>query len=528
MILSDNSFKYFSGTPVYILAILCLAYVLFFQGLGDIALWDPDEPRQAIMAQEMIARSDYIHPYLNGQPYLEKPPLYPWLIVLAAKFTGGVNELASRAPAAFSATLLLLVAFFLGKLLKDQGSGLLGAIILATNYQFLSNARESVMDMTFSFFIGLSIYLGYRALLKQSILFVILFSLSSALAILTKGPVGLIIPLATMIICIFVEKRPKKQIIWFVAGCALSVLLASVWFFLAGESYWKEFILRQNLVRYTKGFDHIEPLYYYFPKLLVNFLPWSLALPFAVHYAVKKRLILPLAWFIFTFVFYMFSQSKRAIYLLSCYPACAILCSIYLKDQWAHLIEQGWSRRLLQYFAAVLILVPLASAVAVNVLPLEKVAIFREIPFRLYVSLSALFIGGIYFLGMLMKRSPQKSLLAFCAYLTIAGIFYHVSYMPIMDRNFKSPRLILNGLPLTQTVPIYTFGFNSAGLIFYVGRPITMVSNPTQLKDNEEKSILIVEDKMLKPVEENISRHFLPIKNTEYEKSRFTVFQKMP
>jgi 4-amino-4-deoxy-L-arabinose transferase-like glycosyltransferase len=527
MILSGHPFKYFSSTHVCILVILCLAYVLFFLGLGDIALWDPDEPRQAIMAQEMIARSDYIHPYLNGQPYLEKPPLYSWLIVLAAKFTGSVNELASRSPAAFSAALLLLITFLLCKSLKDQESGFLAAIILATNYQFLSNARESVMDMTFALFIGLSVYLGYRALLKQSILLVILSSLFSALAILTKGPVGLIIPLATIIICIFIEKRPKKQIVWFVAWSTLSVALASAWFFLAGENYWKEFILRQNLVRYTKGFDHIEPFYYYFPKLLINFFPWSLALPFAVHHAVKKRLILPLAWFMFTFIFYMFSQSKRAIYLLSCYPACAILCGVYLKDRWAHLVEQEWSNRLLQCFAVIVILVPLTCAVAVNILPLEKIAIFRQIPFRLYGLLAALFAGGIYFLGMLMKRSPQKSLLAFCTYLTIAGIFYHVSYMPIMDKHFKSPRLILDGLPSMQTTPVYTYGFTSAGLIFYVGRPITMANNTTQLMDIKEKNILILEDKIFRSVEEHISRHFLPIKRTEYDKSRFTVFQKM-
>ena len=60
-----------------ILTILALAFVLFFLHLGDTSLWDPDEPRQAIMAHEMMDRGDYIHPYLNGGPYLEKPPLYP-------------------------------------------------------------------------------------------------------------------------------------------------------------------------------------------------------------------------------------------------------------------------------------------------------------------------------------------------------------------------------------------------------------------------------------------------------------------
>ena len=51
--------------------IAAIAYLLFFQGLGRSSLWDPDEPRQAIEAREMMERADYIHPYLNGEPYLE-------------------------------------------------------------------------------------------------------------------------------------------------------------------------------------------------------------------------------------------------------------------------------------------------------------------------------------------------------------------------------------------------------------------------------------------------------------------------
>ena len=59
-----------------ILTVLLIAYALFVHNLGNISLWDPDEPRQAIMAREMMDRSDYIHPYLNGIPYAEKPPLF--------------------------------------------------------------------------------------------------------------------------------------------------------------------------------------------------------------------------------------------------------------------------------------------------------------------------------------------------------------------------------------------------------------------------------------------------------------------
>ncbi len=65
------------------------------------------------MAREMIARGDYVHPYLNGIPYLEKPPLHPWLIVAAAKVTGRVNEFSARFPSAMAAILLLLLVYFL-------------------------------------------------------------------------------------------------------------------------------------------------------------------------------------------------------------------------------------------------------------------------------------------------------------------------------------------------------------------------------------------------------------------------------
>ena len=145
-------------TKVFIL--LCLTGLLFFYNLGATALWDPDEPRQAIMAREMMERNDYVHPYLNGKPYLEKPPFYPWMIMAVSKATGALNEFSSRVPAAASATILVLVTFMLGSVLLDAQGGLIGAAILATNYQFLSNARESVMDMTFAFFIGLTIYLS--------------------------------------------------------------------------------------------------------------------------------------------------------------------------------------------------------------------------------------------------------------------------------------------------------------------------------------------------------------------------------
>ncbi|HBZ36047.1 MAG TPA: glycosyl transferase family 39, partial [Rikenellaceae bacterium] len=97
-----------------LIIIILTCYLLFIQNLGGIALWDPDEPRQAIMAKEMMDRKDYIHPYLNGKPYLEKPPLYPWMIIAASKIKGTVDEFSSRLPAAISATILVIITYYVG------------------------------------------------------------------------------------------------------------------------------------------------------------------------------------------------------------------------------------------------------------------------------------------------------------------------------------------------------------------------------------------------------------------------------
>ena len=334
------------------LVILGLAYVLFIHGLGSVTLWDPDEPRQAIMAREMIERGDYVHPYLNGSPYLEKPPLYSWAIVLVSKITGKVDEFSSRLPSALAAAMLLLVTYFLGRRLDHEVSGFLSALILATNYQFLGNARESVMDMTFAFFIGLAIFLGYRCMEKERREILPFALLPCAFAIITKGPAGLVIPVAVLFLYSIATKRFKSMFVPLAASCLLSVALSSIWFILAGKAYTSEFVLRQNITRYVTGFDHVEPFTYYFYKLFVNFLPWSVALPFAAFFAYKRRLWLPLIWLIFTFLFFDISKSKRAIYLLSCYPAAALLVGIYLKEQWYALLKKNGQRSSSMYAAS--------------------------------------------------------------------------------------------------------------------------------------------------------------------------------
>jgi 4-amino-4-deoxy-L-arabinose transferase-like glycosyltransferase len=503
------------------LVILGLAYILFIHGLGSVTLWDPDEPRQAIMAREMIERTDYVHPYLNGVPYLEKPPLYSWAIVLVSKITGKTDEFSSRLPSALAATMLLLLTYFLGRRLDHEVSGFLSALILATNYQFLGNARESVMDMTFAFFIGLAIFLGYICMEKEKRELLPFALLPCAFAILTKGPAGLVIPVAVLFFYSLATKRLKTMFVPLVASCLLSVALASIWFILAGKAYTVEFVLHQNIARYTTGFDHIEPLTYYFRKLFVNFLPWSVALPFAAFFAYKRRLWLPLIWLIFTFFFFDISKSKRAIYLLSCYPACALLVGIYLKEQWYALVEKKWTTVVLSFFGLTLLAVPALLFPAIHRVPFLAEMFGKDMLFPAVI-VAVLSVSGIGFLLSIIWKSPAKGFLALFIYLCFLGFLYHFLYMPAMDKNGKSITFLTDEIKDARTTPIYMYGFNSPALIFYVRKPIHILKDPSEVPAKKDDIVVAVEDKGDNA--DQFRKLFSFEKSVRYEGDKYVIF----
>lgn len=505
--------------------LIILAGILFFFNLGVTSLWDPDEPRQAIMAREMIDRGDYIRPYLNGIPYLEKPPFYPWMIIAAAKMAGTVDEFTSRAPSAVAALFLVIITFLLGCRLADDRAGFLSGLILATNYQFLANARESVMDMTFAFFIGLSIYLAFISLEKDKRLAFVLSFIPGAFAILTKGPAGLVIPAGVVFVLLIFKGQFKRYIMHLILGCLLATAIAAVWFLAAGESYIREFIFHQNFTRYTNAFDHVESPWYYIHKLFINFMPWSLFLPFAFFGAFKRRYTLPLVWFVLIFLFFEFSQSKRAIYLLSAYPALALITGLYLRDSWQSLVSKGWTNTLLKIFACLLACLPIVAVIAINVLPKADVAVFKEGPWSLYVYLAILMLAGAGFFASLVKKRHDFAISCFLFFVVFSGFFYSAYYMPLIDRASKSLTLITDPLGEYKTTKkIYTLGFNSAGIIFYIGKPITMIRDIKEIKPNENDILLIVEEKPTRNLRDALEKSFVPINKVKYEKDEYIFY----
>ncbi|HEY3278361.1 MAG TPA: glycosyltransferase family 39 protein [Syntrophorhabdaceae bacterium] len=513
------------GTSLKILMLILLSYVLLVHNLGGVALWDPDEPRQAIVAREMVERNDYIHTYLNGEPNRWKPPFYSWMIILASKVTGNIDELASKAPSAIAAGLLVLITFFLGSHLVDTSTGFLSAMVLLTNYQFLGNARESVMDMTFAFFIGLTVFLNYLAIKKDNRWQLVLSFIPASLAILTKGPAGLLIPACVIFIYLMVTKKVKRFTLTFACGCFFSLSLAMIWFLLAGREYINEIILTQSFTRYVNAFDHQENLFYYFHKLFFNFLPWSILLPFSIYHAFRQKYWLPLIWFLFTFLFFEISTSKRAIYLLSVYPASALLCGFYIRDSWSRLVKASKTNMFLRVFAFLLVTLPLGAVVALFNLQNETVTEFRTNP-SVYVYIALIFMAGAIFLYTLVKNCEKGSLFLLFAYLILIAISHNFCYLPIMDKAFKSPRLITDSMKdFSKGKDVFLYGDNSAGLIFYIGKPTKLLHRAEDIKKYAKtESVLVITEDDAKYVAPYLDKFYYPIKKVNYEREAYILY----
>ncbi len=152
------------GRLVELAWVTLVAAVVSFAGIGSHTLWTPDEPRDAVFGKTMLVTHDWVVPRLNGQPFLEKPPL-TWWLQAAAYRTFGVSDTVARVPSAACATLTLLATFLLARWLTDRASaGWLAAGALASMAEFGEDMRRAIVDPPLVLTVTLA-YAGFALLL---------------------------------------------------------------------------------------------------------------------------------------------------------------------------------------------------------------------------------------------------------------------------------------------------------------------------------------------------------------------------
>ncbi|HXK59276.1 MAG TPA: glycosyltransferase family 39 protein [Acidobacteriota bacterium] len=455
------------------LAILALP---FFVVLDESALWDANEAFYVQTPREMLERGDWLVPYFNGQPRLNKPPLSYWLVgVFYSLF--GVSLFWERLVLAALGFGSVLLTYRAGTLLFDSRTALLAAGIAATSFRLLMLSRRLLIDVLLLFCL-LAVLLFFLKWLKHGrsggLYGAAVFL---GLAFLAKGPVALLAPFFLGLFLLYYRKKVSLRLSQLALPGLLFVIIASSWFvLLVMNRGWEPviaFFLEENLGRFSHvDFGPSRGIFYYAGVFLGDFFPWSLFFVVAlaawgiraVRYArlsdkddtshpVRAEVLLLIWVFGFLAVFSL-SHNKQEYYILPVYP----VASLWLAGQLRHRITPRW---------LLLGLAVLTPAVMV----------------ALYLFASRILDPGLVPLWLPLLAAPfvvywlvRQRLDLSAASLAVFYALAFISYLPPFEEYKPIPAFAqkIRELSRVQGRPVEAGYFNLAApsLVFYTGSPV--------------------------------------------------------
>jgi len=470
-----------------IVVLLGFCFILYFLNLGQWDLWNPDEPRYAQVAREMINGRDWILMHFNGKVYEDKPPLFFWSIALSSYLLQGFSSFSVRLPAALFGTLTVLLTFFLGKNLYSSRTGFFSGLILATSLEFAYLSTRANIDTTLTFFTTASLlcflrwyqyHKGERSNQRPTI-FIYGFYIGMALGTLTKGPVGFVLPLLVSLIYLLIQKDWKGiKGMKLIPGIVLMMVIVLAWYVPAvwkgGRDYLNVTLLKQTVNRYSQGWSHVKPFYYYFYNYPFESLPWVLFLPAAIAYGFsketlekRKKFLFLLTWFVVIFIFFSLSKGKRGLYLLPLYPA----VSIMIGKVWNDFISVS-----MDHFRHGWISLPLYGFMGLALIAGAAIpwVISMKLPSYLTYSLPITFlmVGGSLALFVLNRFRMQGAVFFLLIGIMAGGFFYTLRVIFPLVNPYKSARFIskeiTSRIQPSEKLALYG-GFGTGPYNYYTG-----------------------------------------------------------
>ncbi|MFI5395850.1 MAG: ArnT family glycosyltransferase [Candidatus Binatia bacterium] len=339
-------------------------------GLGKAPFHTKGEPREGLVVWQMTHHGSWILPPRDGPAGLEvpsKPPFFHWLGALTSLIHGSTDEWSIRFPSAALSLIALLSIFATGTALWSPGAGLIGALALMTMFEWARAATGARVDMTLTF--GLqSAFLSLLFFMRSRRTgWLIPLYIGIAVAVLGKGPVGIALPgLVALAMLALTRDATFLRQMRLGYGALTVGLAAGSWYVMAlirgGWQFFHKQILAENVFTFLNNQDfeggHRHSVAYMFGALILGVLPWTIFLPGVASRLWRQRRQLSrsdarlylLVWIVVVFGFYAVAASKRSVYLLSLYPAVALLLGWWWDEQrQAPSEEERWLARLLPF-----------------------------------------------------------------------------------------------------------------------------------------------------------------------------------
>ncbi len=346
----------------FIVFLLAVSAFLFFFGLGNMALTDPDETFYAQTAREMVDAGEWTTPLIFGKPQFEKPIFYYWLVALSY-LAFGVTEFAARFPSAVFGLAGVIGVYFLGRLIFSPLCGFFSGLVLASCVQYVVLSRGCVTDMVLAVFILYCLFFFLRGWVTEGNpagprgtpgkkAYYLASSVMAGLAVLTKGPIGVFIPGIVVIFYILFSRQWKRVREIPVGWCVLAFLAVSLpWYIIVtwihGDAFINEFFGFHNIVRFLKPEHRIGTSpFFYIPIVLGGVFPWTFFLLFGAWDMFKSgeassriKACGPflLIWFLAIFLFFSVSRTKLVTYIFPLFPVLAVVAGRF----WERFVSAG-------------------------------------------------------------------------------------------------------------------------------------------------------------------------------------------
>ena len=351
-------FKKFKINNRYLtfLLLFFIGFFIFLLGLGDTGLIDETPPLFASAGKAMSQSGDWITPKVNGILRFDKPPFYYWLMAIFYSIPGNqgwdqLGSLSARLPSALASLFLfLIIADSICYQQKSSNNNIYLALVSSLGFALsplvIIWSRTAVSDSLLSATVGISLLLFWRKFIEENSQNCILPWFVLALAILTKGPVAVVIVGLTLIIFLTTQDNWQNLLLRIkpLQGILITLLISTPWylivFFKEGQNFLASFFGYHNLQRYTSVVNnHTEPWWFFLYILLIGSLPFSIFLFHGIYETIKDFItvsyresksenslyLFSLCWLFSILIFFSFSATKLPSYWLPATPAAAIL-----------------------------------------------------------------------------------------------------------------------------------------------------------------------------------------------------------
>ncbi len=471
---------------------LVLLLILWFGALEYRDLFHPDEGRYAEIPHEMVASGDWITPRLNDLKYFEKPVLQYWITAVAYKLLGE-DEWTARLWPAVSGLLTLFLVYLTGKRLSGRRAGIAAALFLASTFEFFVFSQVLTLDMGLTFFMTLvlSTFIASqdtRCSPLQRRNWAMGIWIAMALAMLSKGLVGLMLPGLVFVAYIVVERDWKMfgRVHW-LPGVLVFLAIAMPWFVwvqIRNPEFFQFFFIHEHFGRYVSTLHHRSGGWYYFlMMLLIGSVPWTFAYAAALkrawrdpapdHFEVKPFRLLVL-WVVVITGFYSLSQSKLPGYIVPVYPTLALLLGCAVSDgrfrlSFRHLFGIGAAGGVLAIVAPFITHVPKFAADA------DLIRLY--VPWIIAAGLS---LAATAVLGLSLFRSRYRYVLPVVALGSLVAFQLVVAGTQSIANQFSAEDLVeraqaRNGR-FKLGAPFYSIGMYDQTLPLHIGHPVTIVA----------------------------------------------------